>query len=112
MIALMLLGALLMWGTELYFDRALLKEENGKLTTQVEQLQGEEEIRAIVAGEVEAATADLHTEVEAQHTKLQQLQTTLAKHDLSRLAVAKPGLVENRINTATQKAFKDLEDAL
>jgi hypothetical protein len=48
----------------------------------------------------------------------QQLQTEkdeylsiFRRHDLQRLALARPGLIEPRINNGTQEVFRDLEQA-
>ena len=38
-----------------------------------------------------------------------QLQSRLGKHDLGALAVAKPGLVQRVVNTASEKAFRCFE---
>ena len=32
------------------------------------------------------------------------------RHDLSRLAAARPGLIETRVNTATEEVFNDIEN--
>ena len=43
----------------------------------------------------------------------QQLDDYLSifkRHDLTKLSRAKPGLIESRINAATEKLFKELED--
>jgi cell division protein FtsB len=51
-------------------------------------------------------------------TANQQLQTEkdeylsiFRRHDLQRLALARPGLIEPRINNGTQEVFRDLEQA-
>lgn len=51
-------------------------------------------------------TADLNNAKVYQVT----LEEKLRKHDLEQLASAKPGLIETRINNATQQVFKDLTD--
>lgn len=39
----------------------------------------------------------------------EQLRQVLQDHDLTRLAEEKPGLIENRINNATDDVFTDIE---
>ena len=39
---------------------------------------------------------------------LDELRQKLTDHDLTKLTIAKPGLIENRINDATQKLFDQL----
>lgn len=38
-----------------------------------------------------------------------QLVNTLQRHDLTKLATQKPGLITKRLNDATEQIFKDLE---
>ena len=38
-----------------------------------------------------------------------ELRSKLIRHDLEALAIAKPGLIEKRMNDATKKVFDDLE---
>ena len=40
-----------------------------------------------------------------------ELLEILHKHDLTKLATAKPGMIEKRINEGTKKVFDDLESA-
>ena len=40
----------------------------------------------------------------------EQLLNTLRKHNLETLAKTKPNLVEDKMNSATKKAFRDLEN--
>ena len=37
------------------------------------------------------------------------LHELLQKHDLTRLTIAKPGLIERRMNDATKKIYEDME---
>jgi TolA-binding protein len=57
-------------------------------------------------------------QVTALTTVNQQLQTEkdeylsiFRRHDLQRLALARPGLIEPRINNGTREVFRDLEQA-
>ena len=40
-----------------------------------------------------------------------ELSKKLREHDLTRLTLRKPGLIEKRVNDATQKVFEDLESS-
>lgn len=70
----------------------------------------------VVIGDLrEEATAN-HEAYIALDTRLKRslayqdrLHRILQKHDLTRLTIAKPGLIENRINDATQELHKTLE---
>ena len=50
----------------------------------------------------------LNTELQKADEGLVELRKTLSDHDLTRLAIEKPGLIEERINNATQKVFNDI----
>ena len=39
-----------------------------------------------------------------------RLRKTFAKHDLDKLALAKPGLIQNRINKASARVMATLEE--
>lgn len=41
-------------------------------------------------------------------TGMDELRQKLTDHDLTKLTIAKPGLIENRINNATQELFNQL----
>jgi hypothetical protein len=43
--------------------------------------------------------------------QIHELRNTFIKHDLSRLAARKPGLIERRINSGTIRVFNKLERA-
>ena len=45
------------------------------------------------------------------NANVDKLRNTLQNHDLARLALKKPGLIEKRINDATAKLFEELEAA-
>ena len=42
--------------------------------------------------------------------EVQQLRNTFARHDLDNLALAKPGLIQTRVNKASKRVTKDLID--
>ena len=51
---------------------------------------------------------NLQTELQVANQGVQQLRRVLADHDLTRLVIARPGLIETRINNATQDLFNQL----
>lgn len=59
--------------------------------------------------EQDKLNTDLQTKLADSETNVLKLKTLLAEHDLTYLAQQKPGLIEKRINNATQKVFTDLE---
>ena len=48
-----------------------------------------------------------NSEIEAENKRYLSI---FARHDLAKLAVAKPGLIETRINRGTASVFKSIED--
>ena len=53
---------------------------------------------------------ELNTKLEAANDYKNTLIDKLRKHDLAKLSLKKPGLVEKRINNGTKKLFKSLEE--
>ena len=52
----------------------------------------------------------LESEKRAAMEDVNRLRKTFAKHDLDKLALAKPGLIENRINKASARVMATLEE--
>ena len=48
-----------------------------------------------------------NSEIEAENKRYLSI---FARHDLAKLAVAKPGIIETRINRGTASVFKSIED--
>lgn len=102
----------------------MLERINGLEATKAEQELALEVQGATIAGlrqslaEWEAAAerwqADrdrLAQTAEAARAEARRLNDIFAEHDLTRLAIAKPGLVERRINSGTRNAGRMLECA-
>lgn len=58
---------------------------------------------------IQRETAVLQTRVDRAEDYQKQLIRTLQRHDLTRLTLEKPGLIETRVNDATKKVFEDIE---
>lgn len=58
---------------------------------------------------IERETAVLQTRVRQAETYQSDLISKLQRHNLTRLTLEKPGLIEKRVNDATQQVFKDIE---
>ena len=52
----------------------------------------------------------LESEKRAAMEDVNRLRKTFAKHDLDKLALAKPGLIQNRINKASARVMATLEE--
>ena len=89
---------------------ATLTENNAKLETAIEI---SEESIAILQGDI-AKNAELNRELQGQLQVAEQygdqLRNTLRKHNLTHLANKKPGLIQRKMQNATQRLWDDLAD--
>ena len=102
------------YGAKYYYDTtqntiAQLRENNAKLET-ANQLNQE----TIAQQQKDAIQlAELNNQLTVDLQKAEQygdeLRATLNKHDLTHLANKKPGLIERRMQNATDKLWDDLE---
>jgi cell division protein FtsB len=103
------------YGAKYYYDTtqntiAALRDNNAKLeianetnTATINQLNNDARL-------TEAENAELQVSLQAAEAYKDELVQKLQRHDLSRLSVRKPGLIERRINDGTAKVFDDLEN--
>ena len=86
-----------------------LTENNSKL--EVATQQQEQTINTLV--EDREKFEELNKELQVKLDKANQYRDTLIdklrKHDLAKLSLKKPGLVEKKINNGTKKLFRSLE---
>ena len=102
------------FGAKYYYDTtqatiATLRENNAKLETanQINQetIQKQQQ-DAIRLGEL---NSQLSSELQKAEQYGDELRSTLNKHNLTHLANKKPGLIEKRMQGATDKLWDDLE---
>ena len=102
------------YAAKYYYDTtqatiATLRENNAKLETanQINQETiAEQQANAVRLGELNnQLTADLQRAEQYGD----ELRSTLQKHNLTHLANKKPGLIEQRMQNATDKLWDDLE---
>ena len=53
---------------------------------------------------------ELQSKLDEAHVYRDTLIDKLRKHDLAKLSLQKPGLVETRINNGTKRLFRELEE--
>jgi hypothetical protein len=89
---------------------ATLTENNAKLETAIEI---SEESIATLQGDI-TKNAELNRELQGQLQVAEQygdqLRNTLRKHNLTHLANKKPGLIERKMQNATNRLWNDLAD--
>ena len=102
------------YAAKYYYDTtqatiAQLRENNAKLEVANEENQQtiakmqEDNVR------LNALTDQLNTDLRKAEEYGDELRNTLNKHDLTHLANKKPGLIEKRMQNATDKLWGDLE---
>ena len=94
----------------LYSENQTLTYNNMQLEVAIDQQK--EAMEAIQAAFEKQRVANdnltrRNNEIEAEKNRYLQV---FKKHDLTKLATAKPGLIETRANAATDKIFKVIED--
>ena len=113
LLVLLLSGVLAGGGYFYYTDTqntiAQLRTNNAQLKVAVETnektIEGMEQ-QAEISAELSQALAEKLQVSEASRNRLIEV---FGKHDLTRLALRKPGLIESRINNGTKKAFDGIE---
>ena len=86
-----------------------LTENNAKLET-AKAIQ-DQTIDALIADreKFDKLNKDLQTKLDKANSYKNTLIDKLRKHDLAKLSMKKPGLVEKKINNGTKKLFRSLE---
>jgi hypothetical protein len=113
LLVLLLSGVLAGGGYFYYTDSqntiAQLRENNAQL-----KIVAEDNKRTIETMKEDAETnaelaAELTISLQESEQRRNALINTFRKHDLTNLALKKPGLIEKRLNNGTEKAFDDIE---
>lgn len=110
-IALVVICGLFYW----YFDHsqdkiAILNQNQAKLEGAVAQQKDFIEDLQRQAEKQNKSIIQLNKDQILAEKEKEGLLATLRKHNLEALAKAKPGLVEERINDATRKRFREIEN--
>lgn len=88
---------------------ATLRENNAKLETVAKaNAEALEEVTAF-ANQMEASNLELQANLQKAEAYKDELLSKFQKHNLTKLSLKKPGLIEGRINSATKKVFDDIE---
>tara|TARA_B100001146_G_C15904580_1_gene316031 strand:- start:134 stop:517 length:384 start_codon:yes stop_codon:yes gene_type:complete len=96
-------------GYYLYSENITLKDNNAKLETAVE-----EQAQAIAYMKEDAerllqTTSNLQASLNAAESEKSRYLDILSRHNFERLAIARPGLMENRFNDGTKELFLGIE---
>ena len=109
-----LIGGVLYGGYYYYKDTqariAVLTENSAKLEQATNTQKQTIDTLVEDATKYRELNKELNTKLEAANDYKNTLIDKLRKHDLAKLSLKKPGLVEKRINNVTKKLFKSLEE--
>ena len=83
-------------------EKAILDSALEQQTASMNQLQAQMEKQN------ELNTA-LQTSLQEANAGLNEMRSKFARHDLTRLAIARPGLIQTRINNGTVEVFREIE---
>lgn len=108
-----LLGGVL-YGAKYYYDStqatiATLRENNAKLEVVAKSNQQTIDTLQSNANRLAEENLALQGKMRQAEAYREELIGKLQKHNLSKLSLEKPGLIEKRINDGTKKVFDDLE---
>jgi len=108
-----LIGIILVLGLGGYFlynQNINLKENNAKLEVAIVQ---QEEVIAVIQESYEKQGASLNQMMSKNALIEQEMNSYMdifRRHNLNKLALAKPGLIEKRANYATKSVFENIEN--
>ena len=102
------------YGAKYYYDTtqatiAQLRENNAKLEVVNEENQQTIKKMGEDAKRLNALTDQLSADLRKAEEYGDELRNTLNKHDLTHLANKRPGMIEKRMQDATDKLWDDLE---
>ena len=110
---LLLFGSLVGGGYFYYTDTQArieqLRENNAQLKIAVEDNQNTIDALNAAAEKNQRLSDELQERLNKSEEGRNRLITLFGKHDLTRLALKKPGLIETRVNNGTKKAFDGIE---
>ena len=88
---------------------AILKENSAKLEQAANTQKQTIDTLVEDAAKYRELNKELNTKLEAANEYKNTLIDKLRKHDLAKLSLQKPGMVEKRINNGTKRLFESLE---
>ena len=89
---------------------AILKENSAKLEQATNTQKQTIDTLVEDAEKFRELNKDLNIKLEAANEYKNKLIGKLRKHDLAKLSMQKPGLVEKKINNGTKRLFKSFEE--
>lgn len=84
-------------------EKAILDTALEQQTASINQMQAQMERQ-------NQLNTELQTSLQEANAGLNEMRSKFARHDLTRLAIAKPGLIQTRINNGTLNVFREIEE--
>jgi len=113
---LSVLSTLAWAGWQLYTDyrdtkNALIEQTEQRVAFEAANSANLETLRTmrLFSEELDRRNSELNINLEKARERSIRLERLLSEHDLEFLARSKPGLIEKRINDATNNVFRDIE---
>ena len=83
-------------------EKAILDSALEQQTASMNQLQAQMEKQ-------NELNTELQISLQEANAGLNEMRSKFARHDLTRLAIARPGLIQTRINNGTVEVFREIE---
>ena len=113
LLVLLLVSSIACGGWFYYTDTqarlAQLRDNNAQLKVAVEENERTIEAMTAQSEQNQRLSDELQEKLNKSEEGRNRLITLFGKHDLTRLAMKKPGLIETRVNNGTKKAFDGIE---
>jgi predicted Zn-dependent peptidase len=88
---------------------AILHENNAKLETATKAKDAMIDALEATQEELEAINSQLALDLQSATDYTDELRKKLQEHDLTRLSLKKPGMIEKRVNDGTKDIISELE---
>ena len=116
LLAISLISFLAYFARDVYVDYQALIRSNTELTESVAELRSTNAVNEATIEEMERQSREneinrqvLEATLQSAETRVDRLEDLLSDHDLEFLSLRRPGLIETRINNATEDAFTFVE---
>lgn len=76
-----------------------LEQQTASINAMQEQMERQNELNT-----------ELQANLQEANSGLSEMRSKFARHDLTRLAIARPGLIQTRINNGTDEVFREIEE--
>lgn len=76
-----------------------LEQQTASINAMQEQMERQNELNT-----------ELQANLQEANSGLSEMRSKFARNDLTRLAIARPGLIQTRINNGTDEVFREIEE--